>query len=231
MCVDRSESINELAKALCKAQASMKPVPKDSANDFKNYKYADLAAVWENCRKPLTENGLSVIQSLDYEENRVIVKTILVHESGQWVASRLGLIPVKDDPQSYGSAITYARRYALAALVGVAAEDEDDDGQAASTSPKSPGVEVPPRIAQGAGKRNSAKGGLAPVGEAVGGYLEELRQKVKEFGVSPEFMRQIIKDRYGKNSSKELSRLEVDDLIQHIEELNEIPLAGGSDAQ
>jgi len=130
--MEMSNTISELAKALCKAQTSMKPVIADSENPFFKSKYADLAAVWENCRKPLTDNGLSVVQILENENGHVIVKTVLLHESGEWISSRLALTPVKTDPQSTGSAITYGRRYSLAALVGVCAEDEDDDAEKAT---------------------------------------------------------------------------------------------------
>jgi len=126
-----SESIAELAKALAKAQAAMKPVPKDSENPFFKSKYADLAAVWENCRKPLTENGLAVIQIPENEGEEVVITTILAHESGEWISGKLRLPPTKTDPQGVGSAITYGRRYALAAMVGVCAEDEDDDAEGA----------------------------------------------------------------------------------------------------
>jgi len=131
--VERSETIGELAKALVKAQAAMRPVKKDLENPFFKSKYADLAAVWENCRKPLTENGLSVVQIPESEDGSVIIKTVLLHESGEWISGQLQLTLAKSDPQAVGSAITYGRRYALAAMTGMCAEDEDDDGQKSST--------------------------------------------------------------------------------------------------
>lgn len=126
----RSEQINELAAALAKAQGEMTGAIKDTANLFFKSKYADLAAVLDACRNPLSKNGLAVTQTLDYGASGVSLVTTLMHSSGQWTSSTLPVNPVKDDPQGLGSCITYMRRYALAAIVGVA--QVDDDGHAAS---------------------------------------------------------------------------------------------------
>lgn len=128
-----SENINEIAGALAKAQAVIAGAAKDSDNPFFKSKYADLASVWDACRKPLTDHGLSVAQTAATAEGHVGVTTILMHGSGQWIRDTLVMKPTKDDPQGVGSCITYARRYALAAMVGVA--PEDDDGNAASAKP------------------------------------------------------------------------------------------------
>ena len=127
--MNQSENINELALALSKAQASITGALKDSANPFFKSKYADLASCWDACRRQLTDNGLSVIQTTDLADGLVVVRTTLAHSSGQWIA---GVLPVKakdDGPQAQGSGITYARRYALAAIVGLA--QIDDDAEAA----------------------------------------------------------------------------------------------------
>lgn len=125
-----SEQINEIAAALSKAQAVIVGAVKDKTNPHFKQAYADLASVWDACRKPLTDHGLSVVQTAATEEGKVGVTTILMHASGQWIQDTLLMRPTKDDPQGVGSCITYARRYALAAIVGVA--PEDDDGNAAS---------------------------------------------------------------------------------------------------
>lgn len=116
-----SPQINELADALSKAQAKIKGAVKDASNPFFKSKYADLASIWEACRDALTSNGLSVLQPI-YEGH---ICTILAHKSGQWVMSKYPISPLKNEPQSFGSAITYARRYALASMVGVTPEDDD----------------------------------------------------------------------------------------------------------
>ena len=125
----QSENINELALALSKAQASITGALKDSANPFFKSKYADLASVLDACRAQLSGNGLCVTQTTDLIDGLVVVRTTLAHSSGQWIS---GILPVRakdDSPQAQGSGITYARRYALAAIVGLA--QIDDDAEAA----------------------------------------------------------------------------------------------------
>jgi len=128
----QSEQIGELAKALAAAQGEMDPAARSSANPFFKSKYADLAAVWDACREPLAKHDLAVIQTTEAGDPQVVtVVTTLAHSSGQWIRGALSVKPVKGDPQSLGSALTYARRYALAAICGVAPEGEDDDAEAA----------------------------------------------------------------------------------------------------
>lgn len=142
----RSACIGELALALAKAQGEIKSAQKDSANPFYHSKYADLASVWLACRKALSSVGICIMQFPRRIEAGIEVETILAHGgSGEWVAETLSLpasILVKNkegniverfDAQTIGSAITYARRYTLAAIVGVA-PDDDDDGNAAAAS-------------------------------------------------------------------------------------------------
>lgn len=123
-----SEHINELACALAKAQGLITGALKESANPFFKSKYADLAACWDACRKPLSENGLAVIQTPEVDEVSVGVTTLLVHASGQWMRCRLSVIPKDFTPQSVGSCVTYLRRYSLAAMVGLAQVDDDAEG-------------------------------------------------------------------------------------------------------
>ena len=132
-----SADIGELAKALAAAQGEMTAASKDGTNPHFKSRYATLASVWDAIRGPLSRNGLSVSQVLETPDAGpgVIVRTILLHTSGQWICSRYVMpIPDKLTPQAVGSAITYARRYALSAIVGIA-PDDDDDGNAASVTP------------------------------------------------------------------------------------------------
>ena len=120
-----SEQIDQIAKALSAAQKSIKGAKKDSNNPHYKSRYADLASVWDACREALTAQGLAVVQSAGSVDGQLRVSTMLVHTSGQWFADDL-LVPVRDTgPQAVGSAITYGRRYSLAAFVGVAPEDDD----------------------------------------------------------------------------------------------------------
>jgi hypothetical protein len=132
--MEKSESITELATALAKAQGDMKGALKDSSNPFYKSKYSDLASVWHAIGAPFSKNGLSVVQTTDETEKGTILKTMLLHSSGEWMMGSILVKPVKADPQGLGSALTYYRRYALAAIAGV--YSEDDDGNAASGKDK-----------------------------------------------------------------------------------------------
>ena len=129
----KSEQINELAAALSKAQSVIRGAVKDANNPFFKSQYADLTSVWDACRDALTKNGLSVIQCPEQSDTGgIAIETTLLHSSGQFITSRY-VMPVKNstDAQAVGSAITYARRYALSAMVGVAPADDDDGNNAA----------------------------------------------------------------------------------------------------
>jgi hypothetical protein len=126
--MEQSQSIIELAKALSKMQGELTSVPKSSTNPFFKSKYADLDAVWDTIRKPLSSNGLSVIQTTYDQNDKIYLETMLLHTSGEWVKSYLPINAKESSPQAIGSAITYARRYAMSAMLGVSA-DEDDDAE------------------------------------------------------------------------------------------------------
>ena len=121
--MNRSDQIDQLATALAKAQGAICAASKDGVNPHFKYKYATLGAIWEACRGPLSANGLSVVQASLLGERHVVVTTMLAHCSGQWIDNELSLPILKLEPQAIGAAITYARRYALGAMVGVAPED------------------------------------------------------------------------------------------------------------
>jgi hypothetical protein len=130
--MNKSESIANLATALAMAQMNIKGAIKDSNNPFFKSKYADLSSVVEAIRPAFGQCGLSYIQRVEpSDKDEVRVETILLHASGEWLSCGVLNLPVsKADAQGYGSALTYARRYSLAAACGVA--PEDDDGNAAS---------------------------------------------------------------------------------------------------
>lgn len=125
----QSESIGALAAALSKAQADITGALKDSSNPFFKSKYADLASCWDACRKQLAANGLSVMQTTRMTEQGLMLVTTLAHSSGEWMAGEMPVLTKDSSPQAQGSGITYARRYALAAIVGLA--QIDDDAEAA----------------------------------------------------------------------------------------------------
>jgi hypothetical protein len=142
--MSHSETLGELAKALAAFQGKMEPVAKTAENPFFKSKYADLASVVKAAAPVLSACGLSVAQ---FPDDGTLV-TYLLHESGEWIEHAAPLNPAKSDPQGVGSAITYFRRYAYCAALGIVA-DEDDDGQAASQPAAKPRtVRQPPTATQ-----------------------------------------------------------------------------------
>jgi hypothetical protein len=129
----QSQDITELAKAMLKVQGQLQPAMKDKENSFIKSHYATLKSVMDTCRDALIANGIWLIQHpVPVDQGHMGFVTKLVHtESGQWQSSLLVMPLPKADPQGYGSALTYGRRYSLSALVGIVTED-DDDGEAAS---------------------------------------------------------------------------------------------------
>src|SRR3954464_10151190 len=125
--MEKNEQIKSLAAALSKFQSSMGAITKDATNPFFKSKYASLSAIIEDTRKPLGDNGLSFAQ---FPSGEAELTTILMHSSGEWMSSGFTVRPVDQKPQSLGSAITYARRYALCAILGL--QVDDDDGNEAS---------------------------------------------------------------------------------------------------
>jgi len=124
--MEQSENIELLAEALNKVQANELFALTDKENPFFHSKYADLSSVWGVARKPLIDNGLSVVQTFDADEGDApIIVTTLLHNSGQWIRGRLRVPITKVDPQAVGSSITYGRRYALSAILGICPEDDD----------------------------------------------------------------------------------------------------------
>lgn len=128
----QSESIKQLSAALASAQKLIKVAAKEAVNPHFKSKYADLAEVFNACRQGLQEFGIAVIQAPGYEAGVATLTTRLLHSSGEWIEATSGCRLSKDDCQGYGSAISYLRRYSLAAMLGIVYGDEDDDGNEAS---------------------------------------------------------------------------------------------------
>jgi hypothetical protein len=126
----QSEQITLIAKALVKAQTSMSNAVKSASNPFFKSKYADINAVREACIPALNENGICAMQPTVEMNGKPFVKTLLIHESGEWIAGYTEIICAKqNDAQSHGSGLSYARRYGLQSMVNLGSED--DDGNAA----------------------------------------------------------------------------------------------------
>jgi hypothetical protein len=144
----QSEKIDQLAAALVKAQKDLKPAVKDSANPFFKSKYADLSSVWEACHLALENNGLAIIQlAVPAAPGNVGLETVILHSSGEWMSGHAEAPLVKNDPQSYGSATTYLRRYGLSAALGIMAEDDDAEGAMNRNRPTGQTVPIPKYVA------------------------------------------------------------------------------------
>jgi hypothetical protein len=128
--MQRSEQINEIAAALSKAQGLIQGAVKGNVNPHFRSKYADLASVWDAIREPFSVNGLSVVQGLTSGDSCIHCETLLMHVSGQWISETLSIPADKNNAHGFGSAATYARRFGLQAIAGIA--PVDDDGNAAS---------------------------------------------------------------------------------------------------
>jgi hypothetical protein len=130
---EKSPTITKLAAALSKAQSRIENALKDSTNPHFKSRYADLASVVAACKVALSSNGLSIVQIPFADGPKVSVKTVLMHDSGEYISGVLSMTAQQNTPQSIGSCITYARRYALASFTGVA--PDDDDGNEATAKP------------------------------------------------------------------------------------------------
>ena len=127
--MNRSESIALIALQLVAAQKSIGAAKKGSANPFFKSSYASLGDVMEACKEALLEQGITVLQPLGRDENGDYVETILLHESGEFISDKARMPIAKEhDPQAYGSATTYVRRYALQSMCFIPAEDDDGEG-------------------------------------------------------------------------------------------------------
>ncbi len=130
--MNTSEQIDKLSPALVLARSQMGGAKKDAVNPFFKSSYSDLTSVMQAVSIPFADNDLCFIQGAEFIDGRIAVSTRLIHKSGQWIESTIELPAVKSDPQSYGSAVTYAKRYGLQAMAGV--PSIDDDAQYASAA-------------------------------------------------------------------------------------------------
>ena len=132
--MQKSESIKNIAIAMCEVQRSMEVASKKSDNPFFNSKYADLSEVLRCIKSIIPDHGLSFLQMPSFENGVVSVETLVMHISGEWISSVSSSPISKLTPQGVGDAITYLRRYAGAAIFGLA--QKDDDGNSNSEQPK-----------------------------------------------------------------------------------------------
>lgn len=160
--MNKSETITELAKALVKFNSEVNKIAKDADNPFFKNNYATLDTIIDEIRPILSKHGLSIMQIPSGDGQNVTLKTLLLHESGEWLESdELTMKPVKNDPQAVGSCITYARRYSLAAFLSLNT-GEDDDGNGATygkdkPKPKGNSGQAPSKPQSGGGNGKASE--------------------------------------------------------------------------
>ena len=177
--MNKSDSIKELASALALAQGEIENASKGSVNPHFRSRYADLAEVLNTVRPIFAKHGLSISQMPGMDEaGNITVETMLMHKSGEWLSSVITVPVGKKDAQGVGSACTYARRYSLAAVCGIA--QEDDDGNAASApAPKQAPVRLDPKIVEQINSVDSLDS-LKALWEGLSADQHKLYAKVKD---------------------------------------------------
>ena len=125
--MEKSAEIKNLATALCEFQGAVETIRKNETNPFFKSKYASLADILSVIRQPLVDNGLSFVQ---FPQGKYGLETMLMHSSGEWLSESYEMEPTKHDPQGAGSVITYQRRYALGAVLGLNIDVDDDANKA-----------------------------------------------------------------------------------------------------
>lgn len=136
-----SENISNITTALASFQEEMKNTPVTADNPFYKSKYTPLDEIIDRAKPILAKNGLSVVQSPCCLNGDIGVITTIFHKSGEYIQSEpFYLKPVKNDPQQAGGAITYARRYSLAAMLNIASDPDDDGNEASGKTSKAPKV-------------------------------------------------------------------------------------------
>ena len=231
--MQKSDSLIELTKSLIALQGELKPVPKDSINPFFHSKYADLSTIWDVIRPLLTKHGFAVSQLPCVHDDQVVLTTLLLHTSGEWLSSDLLVTPSKNrgdkdkqgnpvqsnipyqpNAQEIGSALTYARRYALSALLGICSE-EDDDAEAAVN--RKPAQQQKPVQAAAVGAKPSSGGSVPPVVPGtftnLGSFLTACN---KNLGLTrPQVLDKLeVKDFTGIDFTAAYNTLEMQDLHQ-----------------
>lgn len=206
----QSEKISELAPALLKAQQAIGEAKKDATNPFFKSTYADLLSVINTVKAPLNDNGIVFLQAINMvgDSQWAVVDTMLLHESGEYLCASTPIVCAKqNDPQAFGSGITYAKRYGLQSLVGV--PSADDDGEGAMQRDKPP-----------AKKPQIIKPKKAITKQAFAKFIEHHHDKLKDFNgfdFDYETFKASVLDIYGKEPTRPET---IDIIINGSETLN-----------
>jgi hypothetical protein len=210
-----SESIDQLAAAMSAAQGAIEDAVADSQNPHFRSSYADLSSVRAAIRKPLAANGLSIVQFPTMIDGRHALTTRLMHKSGQWIEADAILNIDKPTMQGLGSAITYMRRYALAAVTGIA--QADDDGNEATRYPaqRTPSPQAP--MPQAPAPQPSSQSRADPGKPVTENQLKRMHAIANSKGWSTEQVKRLMASRFNVMVSRELTMNQYDQLIDALE--------------
>ena len=193
--MEHSESIAKLAAALAAFQSEVKDPARDGENPHFRSKYVQIDGLLAAVRPILAKHGLAVVQSVGGDGQNISVTTEVMHTSGEWIRTdALVMKAVKQDPQGAGSCATYGRRYGLSAALGVA-WDDDDDGNAASNTPAKAKTKKAPTKAE---------------------HLKAVAAEAKKQHLSGEDVKEVMRRKYGKSASGELTDAEAADLAANF---------------
>lgn len=180
--MEKSEKIDKLAAALSKAQGSLMGAKKNCTNPFHKSKYADLSSVISAAAPALQENELSVVQTTELIDGKPVLRTTLMHSSGQYMSGVNPLYMPKGDMQSLGAAITYARRYAYSSMIGVVS-DIDDDGESIKQTSQTQSLQFTNQKPKSSNV-NYAQRAQATTNSAARKHLEGLPEEFQEYVLS-----------------------------------------------
>lgn len=215
----KSETISKLAVALVKAQSEITAISKDGKNPHFKSKYATLDNIIDETRPVLAKHGLAILQMPGGDGENVIMRTLLMHESGEWLETEpLVMRPVKNDPQGIGSCITYARRYSYSALLSIST-DEDDDGNGASHAPQASYSRPSNHTNQSTSQTSQPNTSNSVTSDKVSEAQLRMIGKLKnEKHVSDEDYRELLVAQFGINSSKDLSKRQASEFIKYLQD-------------
>lgn len=202
-----SPTLTKIAPAVLAAQKSIGSAKKDAVNPFFKSSYADLGSVMEACKEAFNDNGITVLQPVGTnEEGQVYVETVLLHESGEWISDQMLLSQkITNDPQSQGSAISYARRYSLQSIAFIPAEDDDAE------KTKSPVKSVSPN-------QNSEES--EPVGNPSGNLISPAQLRLVAVLLNKKGKTdEQLKTKYKVESKKDLTKQQASEIIEYLNTL------------
>ena len=210
--MNHSESIAKLAAALMVFQSEVKDPARDGENPHFRSKYVQIDGLLAAVRPILSQHGLSVIQSTGGDGQNVTITTMILHTSGEWLETDpLTLKAQQATPQGAGSAITYGRRYSLSAALGVA-WDDDDDGNAASTPPKT----EKPKSAPKAKAKEEPKAKEEQKAPRKDDSLRAIAAAAKEIGVTNDDIKEVMRRHFDKGASSELTDSEAAEMEKNF---------------